>query len=149
MNKQSTILGYISFFILIFTQYAFGYSESPLLTKLVQNGKLPPVELRLPKTPRIIDFSSRNLSIGKYGGTIKMLMARAKDARQMTVYGYARLLIFKPKTFKFQPDILESMVKNFDSILDQVINGPTDIRFLLKISVIGGKTWLTIPSCRQ
>jgi peptide/nickel transport system substrate-binding protein len=108
MNKQFTILGYISFFILIFTQYAFGYSESPLLTKLVQNGKLPPVELRLPKTPRIIDFSSRNLSIGKYGGTIKMLMARAKDARQMTVYGYARLLIFKPKTFKFQPDILES-----------------------------------------
>ena len=108
MNKQFTILGYISFFILIFTQYAFGYSESPLLTKLVQNGELPPVESRLPKTPRIIDFSSRNLSIGKYGGTIKMLMARAKDARQMTVYGYARLLIFKPKTFKFQPDILES-----------------------------------------
>jgi len=92
----------------MFTQYAFGYSESPLLKKMVKNGELPPVESRLPKTPRIIDYSSRNLSIGKYGGTIKMLMARAKDARQMTVYGYARLLIFKPKTFEFQPDILES-----------------------------------------
>tara|TARA_Y100000385_G_scaffold267203_1_gene303105 strand:- start:781 stop:2658 length:1878 start_codon:yes stop_codon:yes gene_type:complete len=92
----------------MFTQYAFGYSESPLLKKMVKNGELPPVESRLPKTPRTIDYSSRNLSIGKYGGTIKMLMARAKDARQMTVYGYARLLIFKPKTFEFQPDILES-----------------------------------------
>ena len=108
MTKGLTTLRYITFCILMFTQYAFGYSESPLLKKMVKNGELPPVESRLPKTPRIIDYSSRNLSIGKYGGTIKMLMARAKDARQMTVYGYARLLIFKPKTFEFQPDILES-----------------------------------------
>ncbi|MDG1886636.1 MAG: ABC transporter substrate-binding protein [Alphaproteobacteria bacterium] len=108
MTKGLTTLRYITFCILMFTQYAFGYSESPLLKKMVKNGELPPVESRLPKTPRTIDYSSRNLSIGKYGGTIKMLMARAKDARQMTVYGYARLLIFKPKTFEFQPDILES-----------------------------------------
>ena len=85
MTKGLTTLRYITFCILMFTQYAFGYSESPLLKKMVKNGELPPVESRLPKTPRIIDYSSRNLSIGKYGGTIKMLMARAEEARQMTV----------------------------------------------------------------
>ena len=94
MNKHLTILGHLFIFVLSNANYAFGYSESPLLSKMVKNGKLPPIESRLPRTPRIIDFASRNLEIGKFGGTIKMLMARAKDARQMTVYGYARLLIF-------------------------------------------------------
>ena len=108
MNKHLTLFGYLFVFILSFANCAFGYSESPLLSKMVKNGKLPPIESRLPQTPRIIDFASRNLEIGKFGGTIKMLMARAKDARQMTVYGYARLLIYKPKTFEFQPDILQS-----------------------------------------
>ena len=108
MNKHLTLFGYLFVFILSFANCAFGYSESPLLSKMVKNGKLPPVESRLPQTPRVIDFAGRNLEIGKFGGTIKMLMARAKDARQMTVYGYARLLIYKPKTFEFQPDILQS-----------------------------------------
>ena len=108
MNKHLTLFGYLFVFILSFANCAFGYSESPLLSKMVKNGKLPPVESRLPQTPRVIDFAGRNLEIGKFGGTLKMLMARAKDARQMTVYGYARLLIYKPKTFEFQPDILES-----------------------------------------
>ena len=108
MNKHLTILGHLFIFVLSNSNYAFGYSESPLLSKMVKNGKLPPVESRLPQTPRVIDFAGRNLEIGKFGGTLKMLMARAKDARQMTVYGYARLLIYKPKTFEFQPDILES-----------------------------------------
>jgi len=108
MNKHLTLFGYLFVFILSFANCAFGYSESPLLSKMVKNGKLPPVESRLPQTPRVIDFAGRNLEIGKFGGTLKMLMARAKDARQMTVYGYARLLIFKPKTFEFQPDILQS-----------------------------------------
>ena len=108
MNKHLTLFGYLFVFILSFANCAFGYSESPLLSKMVKNGTLPPVESRLPQTPRVIDFAGRNLEIGKFGGTLKMLMARAKDARQMTVYGYARLLIYKPKTFEFQPDILES-----------------------------------------
>jgi len=35
-------------------------------------------------------------------------MARAKDARQMTVYGYSRLVGYNPKTFELEADILES-----------------------------------------
>ena len=62
MTKGLTTLRYITFCILMFTQYAFGYSESPLLKKMVKNGELPPVESRLPKTPRIIDY----LELKKY-----------------------------------------------------------------------------------
>ena len=71
MIKHFTISGYLLIFILCFTEYALSYSESPLLSKMVKNNNLPPVELRLPQTPRMIDFASRNLEIGKYGGTIK------------------------------------------------------------------------------
>jgi peptide/nickel transport system substrate-binding protein len=87
---------------------AMPYNESPILAARVASGELPPVDQRLPVTPRVIDFAKRGLEIGKHGGTIRMLMARAKDARQMTVYGYARLVVYTPDGFDLVPDILES-----------------------------------------
>ena len=44
------------------------YNESPTLAKLVKEGKLPPVEKRLPNEPVVVKPSE---SIGKYGGTYK------------------------------------------------------------------------------
>ena len=87
---------------------AFAYSEAPSLAKKVAAGKLPPVEERLPFNPRKLNFKNSGLKIGKYGGSIRMLMARAKDARQMSVYGYSRLVGYHPKTFELEADILES-----------------------------------------
>ena len=87
---------------------AFAYSEAPSLAKKVAAGKLPPVEDRLPFNPRKLNFKNLGLKIGKYGGSIRMLMARAKDARQMSVYGYSRLVGYHPKTFELEADILES-----------------------------------------
>ena len=87
---------------------AFAYSEAPSLAKKVAAGKLPPVQERLPFNPRRLDFKNLGLKIGKYGGSIRMLMARAKDARQMSVYGYSRLVGYHPKTFELEADILES-----------------------------------------
>ena len=87
---------------------AFAYSEAPSLAKKVAAGKLPPVEERLPINPRKLNFKNLGLKIGKYGGSIRMLMARAKDARQMSVYGYSRLVGYHPKTFELEADILES-----------------------------------------
>ena len=87
---------------------AVAYRESPVLTEKVTSGELPPVDQRLPEKPRVVNFAKRGLEIGKHGGTIRMLMARAKDARQMTVYGYARLIIYSPDGFELIPDILES-----------------------------------------
>ena len=87
---------------------AFAYSEAPSLAKKVAAGKLPPVDERLPFNPRKLNFKNLGLKIGKYGGSIRMLMARAKDARQMSVYGYSRLVGYHPKTFELEADILES-----------------------------------------
>ncbi|MBH68290.1 MAG: peptide ABC transporter substrate-binding protein [Rhodospirillaceae bacterium] len=93
---------------LFFPATPFCYTDAPSLRNEVLSGKLPPVDKRLPFKPRILDFKSKNLVIGKYGGSIRMLMARAKDARQMTVYGYSRLIVYEPNTFTFEADILSS-----------------------------------------
>lgn len=45
------------------------YNESPVLASMVEAGDLPPVEERLPVTPRVIDHSEE---IGQYGGDMRM-----------------------------------------------------------------------------
>ena len=44
------------------------YHEAPMLAALVAQGKLPPVEDRLPNQPRII----RSIEVGRYGGTLNV-----------------------------------------------------------------------------
>ena len=44
------------------------YNEAPILAALVAQGKLPPVEDRLPNEPRII----RSIEVGRYGGTLNV-----------------------------------------------------------------------------
>jgi len=82
--------------------------EVPYFAKDVASGVLPPVTERLPQPPLTVDFESRGKTLGKYGGTLRMLMARSKDTRQMTVYGYARLVCHRPGDFELFADILES-----------------------------------------
>ena len=81
-------------------------TEPPDLAPMVESGKLPPMEKRLPETPLAVDFGGAEKSIGQYGGTLQMLMGKSKDIRMMTVYGYARLVGFDSK-YKLVPDILE------------------------------------------
>jgi len=45
------------------------FKEAPMLAALVKDGKLPPVEERLPKEPLVVQPLDM---IGKYGGTIRM-----------------------------------------------------------------------------
>ena len=52
---------------------------------MVANGKLPPLEERLPENPLVVDFDAEGKTIGKYGGELRMLMGRAKDIGQITV----------------------------------------------------------------
>lgn len=110
MKYQNTFLMFAPVFLMFFSisGNAFAYSEAPSLAKKVAAGKLPPVDERLPINPRKLNFKNLGLKIGKYGGSIRMLMARAKDARQMSVYGYSRLVGYHPKTFELEADILES-----------------------------------------
>lgn len=80
--------------------------EVPSLSKLVGEGKLPPVAKRLPETPRVVTFED-GAQPGTYGGALRMLMASSKDTRQMVVYGYTRLVVWTPE-YALRPDILES-----------------------------------------
>ncbi|MDD9911286.1 MAG: ABC transporter substrate-binding protein [Ahrensia sp.] len=63
-----------------------------------------------PEEARMLDFASMEKIIGKKGGAIDILMAKAKDVRQMTVYSNARLVHYD-QTFTLVPDILAE-VKN-------------------------------------
>ncbi len=42
------------------------FSEAPMLAKLVEQGKLPPVEERLPRNPLVVTPYEE---VGQYGGT--------------------------------------------------------------------------------
>lgn len=79
-------------------------AEVPFFRTAVNLGVLPPVSERLPAEPLLSDDVSRR-EPGKYGGELKLLMARSKDIRLMTVYGYARLVRYNDQ-FELEPDIL-------------------------------------------
>ena len=67
---------------------------------------LPPLEDRIPATPMVVDMGAEGLLPGKPGGTLRLLMARSKDTRMMSVYGYARLIGYD-RSFTLKPDLLE------------------------------------------
>jgi len=52
------------------------YNESPMLAELVKQGKLPPVEKRLPENPLVVEPVEE---IGKYGGTWRFAMLGPGD----------------------------------------------------------------------
>lgn len=85
---------------------AENWTGAPMLADLEASGALPMVAERLPETPLTVTIESPQ-TIGQYGGDMRMLMGKAKDIRQMTIYGYARLIGFDKKQ-KPQADILES-----------------------------------------
>jgi len=82
------------------------YQESPVLAARVATGDLPPVSERLPEVPFVDTMDKPWQSPGKYGGTLRLLMGGSRDLRQMTVYGYARLVGYNSE-LKLVPDILE------------------------------------------
>ena len=89
--------------------------EAPDLAKLVAEGKLPPLEERLPENPYIHDFAADGKEIGKYGGSLRLLMGNAKDIAQVTVYEYARLIGYN-RDLELTPDILESVESEDDRV---------------------------------
>lgn len=99
--------------VLIIASFAmmpsFVSAEVPVLKPLVEDGKLPPMQERLPNKPVIVDFESADKKIGKYGGDLRLLMGKAKDLGQITVYTYARLVGYAPD-YTIQPDIAEAFV---------------------------------------
>ncbi|NOC84493.1 MULTISPECIES: ABC transporter substrate-binding protein [unclassified Ruegeria] len=81
--------------------------ESAFWSAEVESGNLPPVQGRLPKDPLIVDLAAKGREFGKPGGTLRTMVTRSKDIRQMVVYGYARLVGFN-QDYELVPDLLAS-----------------------------------------
>lgn len=71
----------------------------------VDRGEMPPIAERLPLTPLVVDLQAKGRLPGVQGGTLRTLVSRSKDIRQMVVYGYARLIGYD-HTYELVPDIL-------------------------------------------
>ena len=90
-----------------------GAEEPPMLQADIDAGKLPPLAQRLPVSPLVVDIKRPNWTPGRYGGEMRMLMAKDRDIRMMVVYGYSRLVGYDDQ-LRLVPDILER-VENTDS----------------------------------
>lgn len=86
---------------------AAAFQETPYYQADVDAGKLPPIGERLPAEPNVERFEDADLKVGQQGGTLNILMAKAKDVRQMVVYGYSRLVGYDSK-LKLRANILSS-----------------------------------------
>ncbi len=84
------------------------WQETPCLAADVTAGKLPPIAERLPDQPRFIDLKAMGREIGQPGGALRLLMGDARDIRYMTIYSYARLVVFNTRS-ELEPDILQSI----------------------------------------
>ncbi len=81
---------------------AIGF-EPPLLADRVAAGELAPMAERLPLEPLISTHDDSNV---RYGGTMRLLFGKAKDIRQMVVYGYSRLVGYD-LNLELKADILQ------------------------------------------
>ena len=81
------------------------FIEPPALADRVSKGELPPVGARLPKDVSMVPLSDPGQETGRHGGSLRLLMGRAKDTRMMIVYGYARLVGYD-RDFNLVADIL-------------------------------------------
>ena len=81
--------------------------ESPVITPLVQAGKLPPVAERVGSEPAVAEGIE---GIGKYGGTWARLATDANDAMNLpnNRMSYAALLRFSPQGYPIVPHVAKA-----------------------------------------
>ena len=79
--------------------------ESPFWESDVKNGNLDPAAARIPDVPLVVDLEAKGRTYGTQGGTLRTMVTRSKDVRQMVVYGYARLVGYD-ENYQLKPDIL-------------------------------------------
>ena len=87
---------------------ALAAEEPPLLAPRVERGELPPLAERLPETPRTEVPQREGWRSGAYGGDIRMLARGGRDARDVNVLSYARLMVWD-ENLELKADILESV----------------------------------------
>lgn len=90
------------------------YSESPMLTEMVEAGNLPPVEERLPENPAVVIPINE---VGTYGGNLRFGFVGSNPGWGGMWYtaGWENLVIWKPDFSGVDPNIAESWEVNDDA----------------------------------
>ena len=99
---------------------ALDAKETPSLAPRVTKGELPPVAQRLPANPLVADLAARGRMVGKPGGEVVSLVARARDIRYLSANSYARLVGYDEK-LNLGPDILERFDADGDKTFTLVL----------------------------
>ncbi len=79
-----------------------------MIEMAVAAGALPPLAQRLPREPRRDLPSRKGWAPGAYGGSLRILARGGRDARDLVLLGYARLMVWTPER-KLLPDILQDV----------------------------------------
>ncbi len=79
--------------------------EQAFFEERVAAGDLPPVTARVPLEPWVVDLTAKGREPGKPGGTLRTMVSRSKDVRQMVVYGYSRLVGYD-ENYNLVPDLV-------------------------------------------
>jgi|YelNatPaOPRAMG01_1025707.scaffolds.fasta_scaffold03856_19 peptide/nickel transport system substrate-binding protein len=88
------------------------FNEAPQLAELVKQGKLPPVEQRLPKNPLVVTPFEE---IGQYGGTMRRAWRGLSDQWGPNKICFEHLVMFDKNGVKVLPNIAESWKVSRDS----------------------------------
>ena len=87
------------------------FGEAPGLTQLVQAGKLPPVNERVPKDPMLIPMFG---SIGKYGGTLRRGYIGPADGCNFFRVSKVSLVRFSSDGFSQVPSVARELTPSAD-----------------------------------
>ncbi|MCD6290092.1 MAG: ABC transporter substrate-binding protein, partial [Anaerolineae bacterium] len=90
------------------------YNEAPMLAELVKQGKLPPVDERLPEEPCVFPLA-KGQTIGKHGGTIRRGFKGVSDRWGPTKMQDHGLVWFKADLSAMWPRIAKSWDINEDA----------------------------------
>ena len=77
------------------------YGEAPMLAALVASGELPPIEERLPETPRVLEVEE----IGTYGGTLQQVRSLDESDWLAWVMTKEPLTIVSPDLLSTLPNV--------------------------------------------
>jgi peptide/nickel transport system substrate-binding protein len=82
--------------------------ETASLAPLVEQGKLAPVEQRVPEEPDVALMREPGQVIGRSGGVLSQIMGRASDIKKMAAFGYARLVKYN-RQYQLVPGLLRAI----------------------------------------
>ena len=115
VRRAGLVFALCAFCVPAWSQLPTQWVETPMLREDVAAKKLPPVRQRLPDAPLVVAMDGKTAEAGQHGGTLNMLIGRARDVRMLVVYGYARLVGYD-RNLQIAPDILESIEVSEDRI---------------------------------